>query len=163
MVTQRLTVATLAGRSAVAVATRFERWRSAPDPAAVDQLCESFREHALSLPVVYFAEWVDRWLMGDLVPGPGAVEGLLFQAACLSPAQAVAWADRCGSQFAEQGWLASRLREAAAGWGGVAEPYTVVVVREAVGASPTDEEVRAAAGAVPAWLFPTDKHAELGR
>jgi len=157
--TQRLTVATLAGRSAVAVAAQFEQWRSAPDPGAVDHFCESIRGHALSLSVLYFAEWVDRWLMGDLVPGPGAVEGRRFQVACLSPAQATGWADRCGSQFAEQGWLASRLREAAAGWGGVAEPYSVVVVREAVGASATDDEVQAAVDSVPAWLALPDKHA----
>jgi hypothetical protein len=158
--TQRLTVATLAGRSAVVVATRFELWRSLPDPAAVDGLCDSIREHALSLPVVYFAEWVDRWLMGNLVPGPGAVEGRRFQAACLSPAEALGWADRCGRQFAEQEWLASRLREAAAGWGGIAEPYSVVVVRETVGASVTDDEVEAVANRIPAWLSPPDKHAE---
>lgn len=152
MATQRLMVATLAGRSALAIAARFEQWRSTPDPAAVDKLCASIREHALTLPVVYFAEWVDRWLMGDLVPGPEAVEGRRFQAACLSPAQATGWADRCGSQYAEQGWLASRLREAAAGWGGVAEPYAVVVIREVVGAPANDEEVQGAADSVPAWL-----------
>lgn len=162
MATQRLMVATLAGQSAVAVAARFERWRSVPDPAALDRLCASIREHALSLPVVYFAEWVDRWLMGDLVPGPGAVEGRRFQATSLSPGQAAEWADRCGSQFAEQCWLATRLREAAAGWGRVANPYAVVVVREAVGASVTDEEVRAAADYVPAWLSLPDQDAEPG-
>ena len=160
MATQRLTVATLAGHSATAVAAQFERWRSASDPAAVDRICGSLCEHSLSLPVVYFAEWVDRWLMGNLVPGPGAVEGRRFQATCLTPAQATEWADECGSQFAEQGWLASRLREAAAGWGGIAEPYSVVVFREAVGASATDDEVQAAADSVPAWLSLPDQDAE---
>src|SRR5262249_31837124 len=109
-------VATLAGQSAVAVAARFEQWRAASDPVAVAGLCASVGGHALSLPVVYFAEWVDRWLMGDSIPG--VVEGRRFQVACLSPVQAVGWADLCGSQFAEQGWLARRLREASAGWGG---------------------------------------------
>jgi hypothetical protein len=160
--TQWLMVATLAGRSAVVVTDRFERWRSAPDPAAVDWLCESIRAHAISLPVVYFAEWVDHWLMGNMVPGPGAVEGRRFQAACLSPAEALGWADRCGRQCAEQDWLASRLREAAAGWGGMAEPYSVVIVREAVGASATDEQVEKAARSVPAWLSPPDRLAEQG-
>lgn len=154
MATQRLTVVTLAGRSAVEVAVRFERWLSAPDPAAVDWLCASIREHALSLPVVYFAEWVDRWLMGDSVPGPGAVEGRRFQAVCLSSAEAVGRADRCLSQFAKQTWLAARLREAAAGWGGVGEPYSVVIAREVVGPSVTDEEVQSAAGSIPPWLSP---------
>jgi hypothetical protein len=160
MATQWLTVATLAGQAAVAASVRFERWRLAPDPAAVDRLCASIREHSLSLPVVYFAEWVDRWLMGDLVPGSDAAAGRRFEAACLSPAQAVGWADRCGIQFAEQGWLASRLREAAAGWGGVAEPYSVVVIREVVGVSGTDGEVQAAAGRLPVWLADSALDAE---
>jgi len=158
--TQRLTIATVAGQSAVAVASHFDQWRSAPDPECVDRLCASIRGHAQVLPVVYFTEWVDRWLMGDSVPGPGAVDGRQFQATCLTPDEAVQWAERCGNQFAEQGWLASRLREAAAGWGGVAEPYAVVVVREAVGASVTDDEVQAAADCVPDWLSQAEKSEE---
>ncbi|MBX9579722.1 MAG: hypothetical protein K2X87_05380 [Gemmataceae bacterium] len=154
MATQRLTAATLAGPAATAVAARFERWRAVPDPAAVDQLCETIRGHALSLPVVYFAEWVDRWLMGDSIPGPGKVEGRQVQATCLSPTQATTWADRCGRQFAEQGWLAARLREAAAGWGPRVQPLAVVVTREVVGPMTTDDEVVASLSGVPAWLFP---------
>ena len=153
MATQRLMVTTLAGQSAVAVSGLFEKWRSVLDPEAVDRLCLSILENALSLSVVYFAEWVDRWLMGDLAPGPGAVEGRRFEATCLSTLEAKKWADRCGNQLAEQGWLASRLREAAAGWGGVAEPYSVVVVREVVDASASDDEVRAVGASVPAWLL----------
>ena len=153
MATQRLMVTTLAGQSAVAVSGLFEKWRSVLDPEAVDRLCLSIRENALSLSIVYFSEWVDRWLMGDLAPGPGAVEGRRFQATCLSTIQAKHWAERCGSQFVEQGWLASRLREAAAGWGDVAEPYSVVVVREVVDASALDDDVRAVAASVPVWLL----------
>jgi hypothetical protein len=147
-----MTIATLGGQAAVAVEARFQQWRAAPDPDAVDQLCAAIREHALSLPIVYFAEWIDRWLMGNLVPGPGAVESRRFQATCLSPEQAIAWAGQCGSQFTEQVWLSNRLREAAAGWGSAAEDYAVVVIREALDASATDEDVRAALGTVPAWV-----------
>ena len=100
--------------------------------------------------------------MGDLVPGPGAVEGRQFQATCLSSALATGWADRCGTQFAEQGWLASRLREAAVGWGRLAEPYAVVVIREVIDTSPTDDEVQAAASSIPAWLSSHDNHTEQG-
>jgi hypothetical protein len=148
--TQRLTVATLAGKAALAVTAQFEQWRGSPSPDAVDRLCAAIRENSLSLPVVYFAEWVDRWSMGNLVPGPGTVEGQRFQATCLSPAQATVWADGCGGQFAEQGWLAARLREAAVGM--VTEACAVVVIREVVGASTTDEEVHASMGGLPAWL-----------
>jgi hypothetical protein len=152
--TQRVIVATIAGDAAAAVQALWRSWHSspAPDPAAVDLFCERLRANSAELPVVYFCEWVDHWLMGDEVPGPGAVDGKRFQVACLSPRRAVSWAGQCGSQFPEQQWLARRLREAARGWGSVAEPLAVVMVREVLGASITDEEVRAALHGVPSWL-----------
>src|SRR5262249_37497387 len=102
MATQRLIMATFAGESAAAVAALFQSWRSAPNPEAVDRFGASLREHGLSLPIVYFCEWRDGWLMGNLVPGPEAVDGRKYQAACFSPEQALAWADQCGKQFPEQ-------------------------------------------------------------
>jgi hypothetical protein len=152
MATQRLIVATLGGEAATAVVALFRSWSANADPVAIDRFCASLRDNELSLPVVYFSEWADRWLMGDLAPGPAAVEGRRCQAACLSPEQAIAWAGGCGHQSSEQEWLAARLQEAAAGWGSVAEQYAVVVVREVVGPSTTDDEVRASLGSVPAWL-----------
>jgi hypothetical protein len=147
-----LTVATLVGEAAVAVAAEFTRLRAAPDPAAVGGLCQAIRDHGLSLPVVYFAEWVDRWLMGDLVPGPEAVAGGCFEATCLTAAEATDWADGCGSQFREQEWFASRLREAAGVWGPTAARYAVVVIREVVDASTTDDQVHATMDHIPEWL-----------
>ena len=154
MATQRLSVATLAGHAAVAITAVFDQWRRAPVPDQIDRFCTSLRENGLSLPVVYFAEWVDRWLMGDEVPGPEAVHGRRFEASCLLPSAAIAWAAERGKQFQEQVWLASRLREAAAGWGPVTECYAVVVVREVISTSTLDEEVRASIGFVPHWLAP---------
>jgi hypothetical protein len=154
MATQRLTVATLAGDTASAVLARFEAWRADPDPDpdAVDHIAAALRDNALSLPVVFFSEWVDRWLMGDRLPGPGAVAGRRFEATCFTPAEAMAWAGRCGRQHPEEAWLAARLREAAAAWELVAGPRVVVVLREAVGGSTTDEEVQESLQGVPAWL-----------
>jgi hypothetical protein len=146
-------VATLAGEAALAVAERFARWREIPDAEAVDHFCRDLRENSLSLPVVYFSEWIDRWSMGDVVPGPNATEGRRFQAACLLPEQAVTWAGRCGRQFPEQRWLAARLQEATAGLGAVTERYAVVVIRGVTSPSATDEEVKASLGRVPAWLL----------
>jgi len=76
--TQWLTVATLMGESALTVKAQFERWRSAYDPEVVDAFCLSLQKNALFLKVVYFARWIDRWLMGDQLPGPGAVDGRRF-------------------------------------------------------------------------------------
>ena len=67
MATQRMTIATFAGTAADAVAGLFRTWRDSPDPGAVDRFSLALRDNALSLPVVYFAEWIDRWLMGDIV------------------------------------------------------------------------------------------------
>jgi hypothetical protein len=150
--TQRMTVVSIAGKAAAAISTRFERWRSAPDPEAIDQLCIAIREHALSLYILYFAEWVDRWLMGDKVPGSGAVEGRRYQAAIMPPAQAIRWADRCGHQFDEEEWLANRLREAAAVCHSLTEQRAVVVIREVTDASALDDEVRAVLDRVPEWM-----------
>jgi hypothetical protein len=163
MATQRLTIASIAGRAAAVAETRFRSWRDGPappDPAAVDDFCVALRANGAMLPVVYFAEWVDRWLMGDTVPGPGSVAGRLYEATCLSPDQAAAWAGRCGRQFPEQRWLASRLREAAAAWAGVAQPRAIVVLREILGGSTTDDEVLASVAVVPDWLAMPDGAAE---
>jgi hypothetical protein len=147
-----MTVVTLAGQAAVGVAARFEQWRTAQDPEAIDRLCIAIRDHALSLHILYFAEWVDRWHMGDKVPGPGAVEGRRFQAAIMAPNQATEWADRCGHQFDEEEWLANRLREAVAVWPSLTGQRAVVVIREVTDASTLDDDVRAALDRVPDWL-----------
>ena len=153
MASQRLFIATLAGEAAAVTANLFLSWRTAaPAADTVDCFCAAIRANAMSLPVVYFSEWVDRWLMGDLVPGPGTVEGRRFQTTCLSREKAVEWAGRCDSQCQEQVWLATRLREAAAAWTGLADRAVIVVVREVLEVSATDEEVQAALGLVPAWL-----------
>jgi hypothetical protein len=157
MATQRMTVATLVGAAAAVVIKLFAGWRSNADPAAVDQLCVSLRDHYLSLPVVYFSEWVDRWSMGDALPGDG-VEGRRYKAVCLSPEQARVCAARCGEQFFEQGWLAARLREAAIDCASVAEEGVVLLLREVVGPTTIDQEVRRSLSVIPAWLDTLQRH-----
>jgi hypothetical protein len=150
---QRLAIATIVGDAADVVTAFFRGWQTRPpDAATADHFCEQLRANSASLPIVYYCEWIDRWLMGNLVPGPGAVEGKRFQFTCMSAEQAVAWAERCGNQFLEQEWLARRLREAAEGWGAVAETKAIIVTREMLSASTTDDEVRASLCGVPTWL-----------
>jgi hypothetical protein len=156
MATQRVTIATLIGESTDVANALFNSWRADPAAAnvAVDSFCEQIRLNGHLLPIVYFCEWIDRWLMGDQVPGPDALEGRRFQAVCFSPDEAIAWAEKLGTQFDEQLWFAARLREAADGWGLVVEKRAVVVTREALAASTCDEEVVAASRALPNWLLP---------
>jgi hypothetical protein len=153
--TQRLMLATIIGESATATARLFQSWQTADqgaDPADVDRFCAVLRENGAALPIVYFCEWVDAWLMGDLLPAATAAQGHRFQAACLTPEQAVEWAGRCGHQFPEQDWLASRLREAVGAWDVLAAQRLILLVREVLGGSITDDEVRHSLKIVPDWL-----------
>lgn len=156
--TQRLTVATIAGHAANAITAKFEQWRMEPDAKAIDRLCQAIHDHALSPSIIYYSRWIDRWLMGDLVPGPGTVEGNQFQATYFSPIDARNLAKRCGKQFAEQDWFASRLQEAALAYGDVAKPHVIVVIRQLIGATATDDEIQSAAMEIPAWLLALDDH-----
>ncbi len=151
MATQRLFIATLAGEAANLTANLFSIWRKGHS-VRIDEFCESLGVHRAELPVVYFSEWMDRWLMGDRVPGPGAVEGRRFEATCFTRVEAYEWAGRCGTQYQEELWLANRLREAASGWDALTDRITVVVVREVLGVSTSDEEVKATMLVAPAWL-----------
>jgi hypothetical protein len=151
MATQRLTIATLAGQAAEQIVGAFRLWRGGVLPDVVDRFCDRLRENAFDLPVIYFCEWLDRWLMGDLIPGPNPLQGNLYQAACLSPAEALALADQSGHQFSEQEWLARRLREATSR--NVAnEPVVIVVLRFVLGPSVSDEEVWRSLNQIPPWL-----------
>jgi len=140
----------------------FRSWRAGSlfNPEAVDRFCEQLRANGTTLPVLYFCEWVDRWLMGDLVPGPGALEGRRYQATCLTPNQAREWANRCGEQCDEEQWLATRLREAALAWEGVANGCAVLGLREVLGGSTLDEEVLASLRGVPDWLLGIEAQGE---
>jgi len=145
-------IATLAGDASDVVFSFFSSIPSGPEPNSLDRFCDSISDNRLSLPIVYFCEWVDRWLMGDRVPGPNAKEGKKYQASCMTPAEANAWAEKCGTQFQEQLSFAARLREAAMGWGTVADRYAIVVIREVLHLSTGDDEVRKSLRGVPGWL-----------
>jgi hypothetical protein len=82
MATQRITVATVVGRSGEAVVGRFRDWSAARDRRdpglwapeqwpersrrAADRFAALVREHGYALPVVYFSEHLDAWSMGDV-------------------------------------------------------------------------------------------------
>lgn len=155
MATQRLTIAVIAGESAAAVVARFRSLESHPDAAALDRFCAALRANGLSLPIVYFCEWLDHWLMGDMVPEPGLLEGKKYQAFCFSPGQAATWARQCRSLNPEEKWLAFRLQESAVAWELVAQNRAIVLVRESVGPSTTDDDVKKSLKIVPQWLLQT--------
>ncbi len=159
MATQRITVATIIGEAGKAVIELFSEWRAAQgaqqQEAArheVDRFAKQLRANGGVLPIVYFCEWFDHWLMGNSIHGSESVDGSQFEASCGSDIEAMGCADQCGDQFPEQRWLAARLREAAEGRQPFSEPAVVVMLREVVGGSATDEEVAASRQGVPEWL-----------
>lgn len=162
MATQRFTVAAIAGKAGAAVAALCRAWSLAQFDGQLSTLVRLLRTNGAALPVVYFCEWIDRWLMGDALPEPVARDQNL-EVTWGSAGEASTWATQCGRQFPEELWLAARLGEAAQS----APPNSecvVLLVREVLGATPTDDEVMVACQTVPAWLsadlFPGKRRVE---
>ena len=164
MATQRVTVAKVAGAAAAAVADRFRGWWGSRQgdtfpPAVreeVDRFALAFRAHAAAPPVVYFSEWIDHWSMGDVVPAlgqPGAevVAGDRFEACCHRLPVTVNAPTWGGEPAQETEWLAARVREATAAWAAIAPEGVLVVLREVIGGTVTDDELVASLESVPAW------------
>jgi hypothetical protein len=157
MASQRIILVSIGGQAARAIADLFVSWRTAGSTlqqADVDRFCEALLSNRCSLPILDYCEWVDRWSAGNLIPGPGAVAGRRFETTCLSPVETEEWASRCGNQWQEQITLASRLREVAKSWGEVVEHRLVLVIREVLDVSTSDEQVKESLGVVPTWLQP---------
>ena len=90
MATQRITIAKVGGAAAETILDQLRVWSAArrainPDQWSPDQwpldvkrragcLVRQLRAHAHELPVIYFAEWMDMWSMGDLFVSPWAAE-----------------------------------------------------------------------------------------
>jgi hypothetical protein len=162
MATQRVTVATVAGEAARVIFALFDRWRnSAGDEEAnerrrqeIDAFCSRLSANWQALQILYWTEWIDRWLMGNDLQGPQQVWGRRFQADCFSREEAKAWAEGRSGQFQEEIWLAARLREAAKVWQSLTppDPSVVVVIREVLHEWADDREVISSLGVVPSWL-----------
>lgn len=152
MATQRVTVLTLGGTTAEFVIERIQSWRTTADLNAIDSLCGLLRLNGDKPSVLFFDEWVDGWLMGDALPGPGAVLGREYQITYLEVEQVEAVAEQVGTQWVEQKRYASRLREAAGVWSPEGVDRVVVVIRLVVWGSYTNEEIVQSMAIVPEWL-----------
>lgn len=156
MAIQRLTIAKIGGEAGRAVLELFNQWRQADADAriadAVDSFCDHLRTNACELPVIYYSEWVDRWLMGDSILLTPPVEGKRFQACCMTCAETLERAAQCRTQFPEQEWLSAHLREAAESWKPLVGKSAIILLREVFGPSTLDEEITASLQAVPEWI-----------
>jgi hypothetical protein len=168
MATQRLLLVKIVGESGRVVADRCRAWQrhqqdNPDDPELARQVgrfADTLDEHRAELPVVYFVEWLDRWLGGidysDRFTTRGGVTpncaGRFTDVYCIDRPTELLTLPADGWQHDEQAWLASRLREAAAAWGSLVPGGTLVLLRQATDVSTDDEEITAAMSSVPDWL-----------
>ena len=178
MAIQEWTIVKLVGPAATDAADRFDRWwkaRGSDDPNSfgADQWSVSIRreaseyvstlvEHRWGMPVAYFSQHVDLWTMGGGIVGrrPGEPEpevwhdtgqlwchrlpdgGKLIQ--CWRPVER--------AQFQEGEWLARRLLEAAEAYDKLWPVAVLLVNRNSIGVSPSDDELKLAAAKLPTWI-----------
>lgn len=154
MATQRITVTVLAGEAGAFVQGQFRSWHTTPPhPEIADQFCDSVLAHAAAPPVTYFCQWIDHWLTGDAVSAPNTLDGRKYQVTCLTRDQALAWAEECSQTrpVQEQHWLAVQLRQASTCWP-VEQRGVVLIIREVIGPSLSDQEIESTLNDMPNWL-----------
>lgn len=158
MASQLFTIAVIAGQAAAAVRDRFAHWDSTASQDSesgtnpeVDAFCEALQRHRTDLTILYYCQWIDRWLFGADVSKEKWQEGKRFSACALRPEQAERLAQR-PPQDQENAWMATRLKEASEVWKPPAGDTVMVVIRQILGVSADDREIVAACDTVPEWL-----------
>ena len=124
---------------------------------AIDAFATRLREHANYPPVLYFAEWIDLWSMGDLVPGLGdeqsvTVASSRFEVACHRSPIRIQATTIAGEETQETRWLRNRIQEAQDAWSNMTQESVIIVLREVFGGLVADEELVESLGSTPSWL-----------
>ncbi len=187
MASQRITIAKIAGAAGLAVTSQFREWsglRVSDDPdewesaqwpisarEEIDSFVSNLRTHGHELPVVFFQEHVDFWLMGGdyqrwLAPeyGPRAIEvhSDRFQVWCypLHYGEVLAERLKAATRFKrileriapEERWFILSLLESVQAWESLVEVAALVVVREVHGGLVMDSELESSLQVVPDWV-----------
>jgi hypothetical protein len=179
--TQRITLAKIGGKAAEVVVRRLRAWSAArrtdlgdeqsneqwpPDVRRqADEFTERLRSHALAAPVIHFIEWVDPWSMGDLFahwltpsegPPPSVVHGDRFELygyALPDDGRLARYLASAGlQQFKESDWYVRRLQEAVESYSGVTDRAVILVARNVVASTVTDDDMKDSFARVPDWL-----------
>ena len=181
MAIQEWTIVKLVGPAATDAADRFEQWWKArsdhPDSLASNEWSPSIQReasaylsslvlHRWGMPIAYFSRHLDLWTSGGGIVGrfPDEPEPQVWhetgQLWChrlpdggkligsLRPA-----AER--AQFQESEWLAQRLIEAARAYDTTWPEAVLLVNRQAINPTPSDDELKLAAAKLPTWLGPS--------
>jgi hypothetical protein len=165
MATQRVSLAKIGGAAARVVARQFELWEQTqvdgefpPEVQfSLDNFAEKLRANSCDLPIVYFAEWIDMWSMGNLVPELGneratAIIGRSYWACCHAPPIVFKTTTIDGDPPQESHWLKRRLDEATDAWDEVVPEWVIVLLREPLAGTVLDNELLASLSVVPTWL-----------
>jgi hypothetical protein len=176
-----MTIAKVGGTAADVVMLRLKEWASARqigDPnewsseqwpmsvrSRADAFADRLRSHALSPPVVFFAEWADLWSMGDVYtrlltpsdgPAPLIVHADRFQIygyGLPDGGRLTQHLAKAGpQQFVEYDWFLGQLQEAIRAWQDLVDRAALIVLREVVKGLVTDEELSESLSLVPDWL-----------
>ncbi len=181
MASQVITLAKIGGKAGDHLWAMFQRWyetRSADQtseissdqwPTATHEAVEQFvtnLEQCRNCPsVLYYAQWLDSWSMGDV-----------FQA-CFLSSDGAGGLHVCSPKYElfayrlpdedrllnrtksrrrnlpdQEEWLRWHLRQAMGAWSSIAQQSTLVLVRNVVGGMATAEEVEASLDLTPDWL-----------
>jgi hypothetical protein len=183
MATQRIRIVKVGGTAADVVIRRIREWSLARQSRAenewsseqwsadirkrADELAERLRSHAFVPPIIHFVEWVDTWSGGDvfhrwLMP-PGREEPLViyadqFELFAYPVSDGGHLFGRLSGAQRQQQWtesrlLVRRLQEAIEAWQELADRAVVVVLRQVVQGTLSDEAVAACLKSVPDWLL----------
>lgn len=119
----------------------------------MDEFVVRLKAHSAELPVTYYCEWIDRWLMGDEFKGHLRAWGDRCDViVCFSRARALHRARSMRRQSDEQRWLATRLKECATAFDGGADLSAILLIRETYRSTAIDEEYRMAVATIPEWM-----------
>jgi hypothetical protein len=166
MATQRFTLTKLAGAAGTAAAELLCGWASLPEISnrQLEAFTALLHGHGSDPSITYFCEWFDHWSMGDVLDkwlpvsensGAFAVRVGPFEIRCYAlPDGGVLAALLTGDPdwSEEEHWFVARLREAVEAWDKLAPQATLIVIREVLGGSTLDGEVKAALARPPEWL-----------
>lgn len=181
MASQRIIVSKIGGQAGHVAWTMLKEWaeaRQSSDSAewcstqwpravrdSVDNFIDRLRENSEGPPIIYYAEWVDFWSMGDVLSvgvdsasmqcRPLRVMGERYEVDAyqsLSAEMLRSMRPVLRDSFDETRWFRTRLIEAAHAWSGVVENGLVVVARRVFDGLFEDHEIAASLSHVPNWL-----------
>lgn len=187
MATQRVIIAKIVGAGALEVLNRFRDSRRHPSISIGTRPCRkhvqgtlcrdaqafvlSLRSHSHEPPVVFFAEYVDTWSMGDVFARAfGAKRTRRFLRVAAGPLEMIFYRLPDGGRLQrairlalrktlareravqESHWLLTILLEALLSWQELTSHAVLVLVRDVIGPLVCDEEVEGALKDVPEWI-----------